>query len=330
MQKLLSVVVPVYKVEKYINKCLDSLILDNPQLMSLLEVVVVNDGTPDNSAEMSREYVKRYPETFRQIDKENGGHGSAWNVGLREAKGKYLRFLDSDDWFTNLERLMTDLQNCNADVVINAFDTHLVEENRVSTTHPEPVIFGEELPISKQMWGTSVEHGFNNINFWSVTYKTEILKPLYPLFAEGVMFDDYILTWAALVHGRTYKAFDYIVYNYLMGRPNQSMATSKMLKKAVSYWACFKQYETVRSRIDSEKIPQELLKMIDGSIASYASFIFGYLMVFPYKEAKAMTSYLWDRYLKNESSTALLRRYKKYPFTVFYGLEIMRKIKNKS
>ena len=66
MQKLLSVVVPVYKVEKYINKCLDSLILDNPQLMSLLEVVVVNDGTPDNSAEMSREYVKRYPETFRQ------------------------------------------------------------------------------------------------------------------------------------------------------------------------------------------------------------------------------------------------------------------------
>ena len=91
--KLLSIVVPVYKVEQYINKCLDSLII-NPDLMKKLEVIIVNDGTPDKSAEMSREYVKQYPDTFRQIDKENGGHGSAWNVGLMEAAGKYLRFLD--------------------------------------------------------------------------------------------------------------------------------------------------------------------------------------------------------------------------------------------
>lgn len=63
--KLLSIVVPVYKVEPYIGKCLDSLILDDERLMDLLEVIIVNDGTPDRSAEMSREYVKRYPATFR-------------------------------------------------------------------------------------------------------------------------------------------------------------------------------------------------------------------------------------------------------------------------
>ena len=120
MQKLLSIVIPVYKVEPYINKCLDSLVLA-PELMEKLEVIIVNDGTPDNSAEMSREYVKRYPKTFRQIDKENGGHGSAWNVGLKEASGKYLRFLDSDDWFTNLDRLLTDLEECETDIVFNPF-----------------------------------------------------------------------------------------------------------------------------------------------------------------------------------------------------------------
>lgn len=77
MKKLLTVVVPEYKVEPYINKCLDSLILEDENLMNQLEVIIVNDGTPDRSAEMSREYVKRYPQTFRQIDKENGGHGPA-------------------------------------------------------------------------------------------------------------------------------------------------------------------------------------------------------------------------------------------------------------
>ena len=84
MEKLLTIVIPVYKVEAYINKCLDSLIID-PALMEKMDVLIVNDGTPDNSAEMSREYVKRFPGVFRQIDKENGGHGSVWNLGVREA-----------------------------------------------------------------------------------------------------------------------------------------------------------------------------------------------------------------------------------------------------
>ena len=96
-EKLITVVVPVYKVEPYIDKCLSSLIVPEEQL-PLLEVIVVNDGTPDRSADMAREYEKRHPDVFRVIDKENGGHGSAWNRGVKEATGKYLRFLDSDDW----------------------------------------------------------------------------------------------------------------------------------------------------------------------------------------------------------------------------------------
>ena len=127
MNKVLTIVVPVYKVEPYINKCLDSCVLDDEKLMNLLEVIIVNDGTPDRSAEMSREYVKHYPNTFRQIDKENGGHGSAWNVGLKEATGKYLRFLDSDDWLTNLDKLMEKLQETDADLVLTHRNTHYIE-----------------------------------------------------------------------------------------------------------------------------------------------------------------------------------------------------------
>ena len=88
MDKLLSIIIPVYKVEAYINKCLDSLIVA-PELMDKMDVLIINDGTPDKSAEMSREYVKRFSGVFRQIDKENGGHGSVWNLGIKEAYGKY-------------------------------------------------------------------------------------------------------------------------------------------------------------------------------------------------------------------------------------------------
>ena len=337
MQKLLTIVVPVYKVEPYINKCLDSCLIYktdehgervlDEEMMNRLEVVIVNDGTPDNSAEMSREYVKRYPGTFRQIDKENGGHGSAWNVGLKEATGKYLRFLDSDDWLSNLQCFMHDLQESDADLVMTSYDTHFVAENKIVTTPPKPVEFGQEALISSSMWGQS-EYGYNNVNFWTVTYKTSILKPLQPLFAEKVMFDDYIVTWTPLVHGRTYKAFDYVLYNYLVGRPNQSMSATQSRKAAHSYWTCFKKYEEVRSRIEGDTIPADLLSAIDSSITGYARYVFWHMLFFPYSEARERLRYLWVNYLKNGQRSAVMKRYEKLPFPLFYCVEHLRNRKN--
>ncbi len=344
MQKLLTIVVPVYKVEPYINKCLDSCLIYkkneedesvlDEELMSQLEVIIVNDGTPDRSAEMSREYVKRYPNTFLQIDKENGGHGSAWNVGLKEATGKYLRFLDSDDWLTNLDRLMLDLQHCEADVVLNPFEVcSLTDENIVI---PAPDVSGAQkpcdgsrsYPITKEIW-KDFSHKYSNVNFWSVTYKTEILKPLWPLFAEKVMYDDYILTWAPLIYGRSCVSFDYVLYNYLVGRPGNSMTVSDQEKRARSYAKCFKQYEDVRSKIDKDSIPSDLLSIIDFYIRYYALFIFWYQAFLPYKESKRVLAYLKTEYLNEMTNSAVMKRYSKLPFWLFYVVERFRYIKNR-
>ena len=321
MQKLLTIVVPVYKVEPYINKCLDSLILDDKNLMNQLEVIVVNDGTPDRSAEMSREYVKRFPNTFRQIDKENGGHGSAWNRGLKEATGKYLRFLDSDDWLTNLDKLMFDLQNCEADMVFNSFDQHFVENGRVVTfVIGLPLTGLNTRPIVASEWK-------NHFNFWTVTYKTDILKPLQPLFAEKVMYDDYIITWASLIYGRTYRTCDYVLYNYLIGRPGQSVSVSKQEKKARSYWSCFQKFEEVRSKIDENAVPQDYLTVIDRCISGYAAYIFVFLAFLPYKESKTKLGYLNSNYLSEKSNSAAFKRYSRLPFWLFYLVERLRLFK---
>lgn len=316
MQKILTIVVPVYKVEAYINKCLDSLLLPS-DTMERLEVLIVNDGTPDNSAEMSREYVKRYPGTFRQIDKENGGHGSAWNVGLREATGKYLRFLDSDDWFTNLDRLIADLQDCDADIVFNPYNKYLAYEDR-NVIIDTPINPGDSrLP---DYWGGS------DVNFWGTTYRTSILKPLHPLFAEGVMFDDFILTWAPLVYGRSCIAYDYVVYNYLIGRPGQTMDATRQRRGAVSYVKCFEQYENVRSRIDGIDIPADILSRIDYAITGYASYIFPYMLYFSFKEAKDKMIFLWNSYIADwQYKSKLEKRYEKMPFLFFWLVEFFRR-----
>ena len=90
----LSVIVPVYNVEKYLKKCLNSLV---SQTMDNIEILVVNDGSPDNSEKIIQEYAKKY-KNIRALKKKNGGLSSARNYGLQYATGEYVTFVDSDDW----------------------------------------------------------------------------------------------------------------------------------------------------------------------------------------------------------------------------------------
>lgn len=96
MDKVLTVIVPVYNMEKYIRQCLESLVIG--EALDRIEVLVVLDGSKDGSAEIAYEFVEQYPDTFRIIYKANGGHGSAINTGLMMASGEYVKILDSDDW----------------------------------------------------------------------------------------------------------------------------------------------------------------------------------------------------------------------------------------
>ena len=93
--KLLTISIAAYNVEQYLKKCLDSFI--EPSIMSQLEVLIVNDGSKDSTLEIAREYEKKYPDTFKAIDKPNGGHGSTINTAIENATGKYFKVIDSDD-----------------------------------------------------------------------------------------------------------------------------------------------------------------------------------------------------------------------------------------
>ena len=117
MKIKVSVIVPVYNVEKFIDKCLNSLV---NQTLKEIEIIVVNDGSPDNSQKVIDEYVKKYPDKIKSFIKENGGQGSARNMGIEKAVGEYISFVDSDDWLDldTLEKMYFLAKKDKSDIVI--------------------------------------------------------------------------------------------------------------------------------------------------------------------------------------------------------------------
>ena len=232
-EKLLTVVVPVYKVEPYINKCLDSCLIYkdgklDEELMELIDVLIINDGTPDKSADMSREYAKRYPAYFRQIDKENGGHGSVWNMGVQEAKGKYVKFLDSDDWFQNFGKFVEALLHTNADLVLTPTRCHC-EHDEIWRQEMLDMEFYKTYDADQFDWVGNRTH--NYLLHHCCCYKLGVLGQYMPgLFLEKQPYDDMVLWPAAMIGAKSIEAFDFPLYNYLMDRPGQSISKEVQMR----------------------------------------------------------------------------------------------------
>ena len=315
MHKLLTIVVPVYNVEPYINKGLDSLILEDANLMELLEVIIVNDGTPDRSAELSREYVKRYPKTFRQIDKENGGHGSAWNVGLKEATGKYLRFLDSDDWLTNLDKLLNNLQTTDVDVIVTQVSIFYAKENRIEVKDSFKDIDGREMPIESEKFGAGIS------NFWHSTYKLSILQPLHPLFLEGVSYDDTILCIVPHLMAKTFVAYDFVVYNYMQGRAGQSIDLKVVQRKMNDYFVNY------RHLIDFiGKTRDGVTDMfVDEVVADYRRKLFNIASIIPdYKKSRCYIEEIKSLGSLDGIGCRDYGLYKRLPYRLFHHFARMK------
>ena len=316
MKKLLTIVIPVYKVEDYINKCLDSLIIA-PELMEKMDVLIVNDGTPDRSAELSREYVKRFPGIFRQIDKENGGHGSVWNLGVKEAFGKYTRFLDSDDWLENLDILIEKLENCDADLVITPTLCHCPNEELWKQEILD-MEFGKVYDADSFDWLHNRSHG-NYVFHHSCTYKTEMFRQYLPLFLEKQPYDDVILGAASKIGAKSLVAYDFILYHYLMDREGQSISIEVQRKN-------------INAKIKTEKHTIQFVEQhpVDKSSTKYLFFKeklpkmynFGYtgFYDFPYEENKRMTKE-WDQWVRESNpsmKTSIIRLYRLLPYRLYW------------
>ena len=317
----MTVVVPVYKVEPYIRKCLDSLLLPEAW-MKKLEVLVVNDGSPDRSADIAREYEARYPETFRVIDKENGGHGSAWNRGLAEAAGKYLRFLDSDDWFTTSEFLkeMEDLDGVDVDLVISNYRRYWAHEDRYQPMTINGLSSGVVFDAATFDWGGMP---WDVITFWRCAYRTRMLQKEQPLFLEKVFYDDYKVRITAIILAKTAVFLDHTIYNYLLGRPGQTMTPENQRNHYLYKYAVLKDYFDFYL---SHPVQDEGKNaFINKKIKYYLHNIFHQFSRFPYKASKRYLAEWKAYYLKLSERIGLddypfksMKLYFTWPFPLYY------------
>ena len=146
MNPIISIIVPIYNVEKYLARCLNSLV---NQTMKEIEIICVNDGSPDQSQVIIDEFVKDYPKQVISIIKQNGGLADARNHGLHYARGEYVLFIDSDDWVSHdmCEKMYQLLLSTQADIVVcdlnNVYDGGRIEtvscgnfESGSVKTHP--------------------------------------------------------------------------------------------------------------------------------------------------------------------------------------------------
>lgn len=253
MDKLLTVVVPVYNTEKYLDKCLSSLVV--PNYMDQLEVIVVIDGSPDNSINIARKYKEKYPNSFIVIDKENGGHGSCCNVGLKEATGKYIRFLDSDDWFDEVGfplflNKLSSLED--VDIVQTNFSKFFSETHREFSSNLFHRYAGQILNANEFDYG---EFDYF-VTLATTTFSRKCLLNAKIQFTERAQFDDTILYVQPLCFAGKMSFMDEVVYHYLIGRSNQSVGeiTDRKLQfRRYEFQKLCNEYLKVRNFISSHK-----------------------------------------------------------------------------
>lgn len=228
MNKVLTIIIPTYNMERYLDKCLSSVIINDKKLMSQCEVLVIIDGAKDRSSEIAHGYQDKYPETYRVIDKENGNYGSCINRGLIEATGKYVKILDADDSFDNslFAGYLQHLLSVDVDLVINDL-TRINEKGRlIRNTHfnlPTDRIFGLE-EFSK---GITQLIGMHN-----VAYKTENLQKMNYKQSEGISYTDQEWIFNPFTNVKTIFYCRELLYRYLIGREGQTMQRDVMLRSA--------------------------------------------------------------------------------------------------
>lgn len=222
-KKILSVSIASYNVEKFLDQTLESCLV--PEIMDRLEVIIVNDGSKDGTADVAKKYTEKWPDTFILVDKENGGYGSTVNAGIKTATGKYFRLLDGDDWFDKdgLREFIGILEQAQEDMVIARF-------RRVfeSDGHTEERDEGENVPFVTGTFDELPDKAWFTMH--AITYRTSLLKENNITITERCFYTDQEYDLLPLRWVNTVRIAPVTVYCYRIGRGEQSVSIAGLEK----------------------------------------------------------------------------------------------------
>lgn len=265
----ISIIVPVYNVEKYLRKCLDSI---TNQTKKEIEIIFVNDGSTDNSLKILEEYEKA-DNRIKIISQKNQGLGAARNTGLKAAytsNSKYIYFIDSDDYisYDYLEKMYNIAEKTNADIVVNDNIMKFYDNNKKEMSNE----------ILKK-----VENGIYNIdadfiqsmcpNVWSKLYKKELILKNNIIFPTGLIHEDLCFNYKLLPY--LTKAVQYNTSNYFYRQREGSLTNQK--KKIYSFdsikiFQNIYEYYKENNLLGRYNLPFRLLAYRSSQSGEYSSY----------------------------------------------------------
>ena len=298
-----SIIIPVYNVEKYIDRCFNSI---QNQTFHDYEVIVIDDGSTDRSIEIA----KKYP--FQVIHQENQGLSMARNNGIKVAKGEYILFVDSDDFLDLelLQKLSESIQN-NPDIV--RFQIQEVdEEGRVLHSYPEKEFEGK---TGVDAFSIIATYHFVE-NAWAYLFKRTYWEENHFAFEKGKVHEDYGLIPYAIVKAKKVNSISFIGYHYVQ-REGSLMANSDYQKVQKKVEDFYQLYLLQMKRLEKETFDTEEIKSF---LANSLLIKICELKGKDYKRYKKLAKS--DRIVDNLLSDTLARKVKKMMFRISPKLTI--------
>ena len=301
MEELVSVIVPIYNVENFLDRCIDSI---EYQTYRNIEVILVNDGSTDKSGEMCNSYEKKY-KNIRVIHKKNEGVSKARNIGLKNANGKYILFVDGDDTLQldMIQKLITIMKEKKAQIVQCCYKTIYEDGNYMQKSNNEKVYtYSSKDEILKKFFDKKI-----TISVWNKIFEKSLIDNIY--FNENVShYEDKLFVYYALLNCKKLVHTNYLGYNYFKRKNSASYSTFKY-----SYLEIREVDEMILNNVKLNNFNKKIFDLAEKNVVE-TDLELAKMMI----KSKANEKYLKEYNL-------IIREIKRTPMIVFLKLKIKKK-----
>lgn len=246
---MISVIIPVYNAEKYIRKSVNSVL---NQTYLHFEILLIDDGSTDCSSQLCDEFASQH-DNIRAFHKQNGGASTARNIGLNDAKGEYIFFLDSDDWIkpNALETMITAAKAESADLVFCEAQAIDDEDNRELDGH---YTYKEYYPTADayQIMLKMMERKEFHVAIWMLLLERSLITTNNISFKEGIMYEDMIISYQFYCLANRAAHVQKKLYNRRY-RPNSVMTSAKTEKNYISAATVYREVTAFRNTLPDDK-----------------------------------------------------------------------------
>ncbi len=305
--KYLSFAIPSYNSEAYLHNAVESILVAGEDV----EIIIVNDGSKDNTSKIAHEYAEKYPNIIKAVDQENGGHGWAVNTGLVHATGKYFKVVDSDDWVDkdSLLRIIETLkkfekEEMQVDMVISNYVYEKVGTKKKKIVKYTNVFPEETVFTWKEVGRFQLDQ---YILMHSVIYRTDMLKLCQLELPKHTFYVDNIYVYYPLPYVREMYYVDTDFYRYYIGRDDQSVNEKNMIARVDQ------QLFVTKKMIEMYKIKQIEPKKLRDYMVNYLAIMMTVSSIILIRSKKTENlkkkQELWTYLRKNDMKTFMKIRY---------------------